>query len=388
MALVLLPLPPPPPLLLLGMARMATGPGTSRRAAADGSLRRRLRLLAGTAPTRHLAGHVRQVRLVQELKENDAKCRQAMDSGLYLLFHRLAPFVQRHDSAYRATWLPAAEVLRVLDVGGQPPERLHDAVLLDCTPDLTPRFALDTAACANKGALEAALDGSFMKMRSAFFLLSGKDAHMLSKGQALLRWHGDHRFSGRSGRLSLRDASGSKRTCPDTGHVQYPQMAPVVIVLVVDGDRCLLARKDIHPPGMYSTVAGFCDIGENVDMAVRREVAEEVGVTVSSLNFVFSQHWPFPSSSLMLACHAVAEEGHTEISVDTTELEDARWFSRDEVRSAFSRPVPPEVLRGWAVSSQEESSQAARGDVPFWVPPKWTVAHWLIREWVQVPKQG
>ncbi|XP_069913959.1 NAD(P)H pyrophosphatase NUDT13, mitochondrial isoform X8 [Oryctolagus cuniculus] len=146
-------------------------------------------------------------------------------------------------------------------------------------------------------------------------------------------------------------------------------MAPVVITLVSDGTRCLLARQSSFPKGMYSALAGFCDIGESVEEAVRREVAEEVGLEVESLQYSTSQHWPFPNCSLMIACHATVKPGQTEIQLNLKELEAAAWFSHDEVAAALRRKNP-------YIRQQNET-------FPFWVPPKLAIAHQLIKEWVE-----
>ncbi|XP_021115276.1 nucleoside diphosphate-linked moiety X motif 13 isoform X3 [Heterocephalus glaber] len=146
-------------------------------------------------------------------------------------------------------------------------------------------------------------------------------------------------------------------------------MAPVVITLVSDGTRCLLARQSSFPKGVYSALAGFCDIGESVEEAVQREVAEEVGLEVESMQYSASQHWPFPNSSLMIACHATVKPGQTEIQVNLRELEAASWFTYDEVTTALGRKGP-------YIQQQNET-------FPFLMPPKLAIAHQLIKEWVE-----
>ncbi|KAM8774692.1 NAD(P)H pyrophosphatase NUDT13, mitochondrial isoform 2-T2 [Rhynchonycteris naso] len=165
--------------------------------------------------------------------------------------------------------------------------------------------------------------------------------------------------------------AGSKRVCPSNKIIYYPQMAPVVITLVSDGTRCLLARQSSFPKGMYSALAGFCDIGESLEEAVRREVAEEVGLEVESLQYSASQHWPFPNSSLMIACHATVKPGQKEIQVNLRELEAAAWFSRDEVVTALK--------------TNDQYTQQKKGTSSFWLPPKLAIAHQLIQEWVGKP---
>nr|XP_012315664.1 nucleoside diphosphate-linked moiety X motif 13 isoform X3 [Aotus nancymaae] len=217
--------------------------------------------------------------------------------------------------------------------------------------------------------METELKGSFIELRKALFQLSAKDASLLSTAQALLRWHDAHQFCSRSGQPTKKNLAGSKRLCPSTNIIYYPQVAPVVITLVSDGTRCLLARQSSFPKGMYSALAGFCDIGESVEETVRREVAEEVGLEVESLQYCASQHWPFPNSSLMIAYHATVKPGQTEIQVNLRELETAAWFSHHEVATALKRKGP--------------YTQQQNGTVPFWLPPKLAISHQLIKEWVE-----
>ncbi|XP_072484316.1 NAD(P)H pyrophosphatase NUDT13, mitochondrial isoform X3 [Notamacropus eugenii] len=217
--------------------------------------------------------------------------------------------------------------------------------------------------------METELQGSFIELRKALFQMNAKDISLIFTAQALLRWHDCHQFCGKSGQPTQKNVAGSKRICPSSKMIYYPQMSPVVITLVSDGTRCLLARQSSFPKGMYSALAGFCDIGETLEEAVRREVAEEVGLEVESLHYSASQHWPFPNSSLMIACHATVGPGQTEIHVNSKELETAGWFSLEEVTTALRKKGPP---------AKEQD-----GTIPFWLPPKMAIAHQLILEWVQ-----
>jgi NAD+ diphosphatase len=122
--------------------------------------------------------------------------------------------------------------------------------------------------------------------------------------------------------------------CTSCGREEFPRTDPAVIMVVVDGvapdDRCLLGRHPAWPPGRYSTLAGFVEPGESIEQAVRREGLEEAGVRVGEVAYFGSQPWPLPRS-LMIGCVARAES--TEISVDGEEIEDARWFTREQMRS-------------------------------------------------------
>ncbi|XP_042591082.1 NAD(P)H pyrophosphatase NUDT13, mitochondrial isoform X2 [Cyprinus carpio] len=205
----------------------------------------------------------------------------------------------------------------------------------------------------------------FVDLRKAFFMIPGPESPLAAKGQALLRWHQTNCFCSATGQPTVRNQSGSFRVCHSSGITYYPKMAPVVIVLVSDGSRCLLARQAMFPPGMYSALSGFCDMGESVEEALHREVAEEVGLEVENLQYSGSQHWPFPQSSFMLACHATVNPDKTQVNIDKAELEDARWFTYEEITEALQN-LPRDPRREPPV---------------FWVPPSYAIANQLLQEW-------
>jgi NAD+ diphosphatase len=161
--------------------------------------------------------------------------------------------------------------------------------------------------------------------------LSAKDASLLVHAVALAEWHRAHRHCPRcGGRLGVA-AAGHVLTCPDCGRQQFPRTDPAVIMLVTDDDdRALLGRQPSWPDGRFSTLAGFVDPGESLEDAVRREVAEEVGVEVDEVTYLGNQPWPFPAS-LMIGFFARATT--TEIEVDGEEISDARWFTREQMRA-------------------------------------------------------
>ena len=128
-------------------------------------------------------------------------------------------------------------------------------------------------------------------------------------------------------------AADRAKVCPDCGLVHYPRIAPSIIVLITKGDEMLLARNARWPAGMYSTLAGFVEVGESIEQTVHREVAEEVGLRVHNLKYLGSQSWPFPNS-LMLGFHAEYASG--DIVCNDVEISDARWFAHDQLPN-----VPP-----------------------------------------------
>ncbi|WP_374307892.1 NAD(+) diphosphatase [Methylocella sp.] len=159
----------------------------------------------------------------------------------------------------------------------------------------------------------------------------------LGEAKSLLSWHARHRFCSNCGAPTRPLAGGWRRGCGVCGAQHFPRTDPAVIMLVVDGDDCLLGRQANFAPKMFSCLAGFMESGETIEDAVRREVAEEAGVAVGRITYLASQPWPFPSS-LMIGC--VAEALTRELSFCDHELEDARWFSREEVRLMLLRSHP------------------------------------------------
>jgi len=168
-------------------------------------------------------------------------------------------------------------------------------------------------------------------------VLDGRALSVLAAAKSLVDWHARHGFCANCGAATRLGMGGWKRDCPACAAQHFPRTDPVVIMLAVDGDRCLLGRQARFAPGMYSCLAGFVEPGETIEDAVRREIREEAGVPVGRVRYLASQPWPFPSS-LMIGCLAEAL-GET-ITMDAEELEDCRWVSRDEARQMLDRTHP------------------------------------------------
>jgi NAD+ diphosphatase len=187
--------------------------------------------------------------------------------------------------------------------------------------------------------------------------LAQDDGGLIAYAAALLNWHRRHRFCSMCGRPSLVEEAGLLRRCPACGAEHHPRTDPVVIMLVIDEqrDRVLLGRQASWPPRRYSALAGFVEPGESLEDAVTREVREEAGVEVAGARYDSSQPWPFPSSLMLgftvayVSGEAVASDG---------ELEEARWFSREELAEAA----------------------AGRGDMR--LPPPVAIARTLIDGWL------
>lgn len=159
---------------------------------------------------------------------------------------------------------------------------------------------------------------------------------LLAYAMALSHFHRTHRFCGRCGKETQSREGGHARACADE-HVVHPRTDPVVIMLVCDGqDRVLLGRQPSWPRRRFSALAGFVEAGEDLESAVHREVAEEAGCEVSDIRYIASQPWPFPAS-LMLGFHAEYAGG--EARPLDGELEDVRWFTREEIAEAAEHDV-------------------------------------------------
>ncbi len=219
-------------------------------------------------------------------------------------------------------------------------------------------FALDLSAVeAPLAALRPPAPVEFTDLRRVGPLLARQEGSLLAYARGIAYWHSRHRFCGVCGSATLSEEGGHVRRCTnatcDAQH--FPRTDPAVIMLVHDGDRCLLGRQRIWPTGMHSTLAGFVEPGESLEEAVAREVFEEAGILVDEVRYHSSQPWPFPAS-IMLGFHARARS--SEIRVDHSELEDARWFERS-----------------YLLSHQDDDS--------FRLPRRDSIARRLIEDWLR-----
>lgn len=188
-------------------------------------------------------------------------------------------------------------------------------------------------------------------------ILDDRDAPLFAAALSLARWHASHRFCANSGHLCEIVRGGWSRRCPECRAEHFPRVDPVVIMIAEHSGKLLLGRQPHYPPSRYSALAGFVEVGETVEAAVARELFEEAGITVRNVRYMASQPWPFPSS-LMVGCHAEAESAA--LTIDTAELEDARWFSRGEIAAAL----------------------AEGPDAPFQAPPRAAIARTLLECWL------
>ncbi|RAI03120.1 NAD(+) diphosphatase [Acuticoccus sediminis] len=176
-----------------------------------------------------------------------------------------------------------------------------------------------------------------------------------AQASALLVWHRTHEFCGRCGHRTTLGEAGYRRECPNCGAQHFPRTDPVVIMLAIDGERCVLGRR--ANMSFYSSLAGFMEPGETIEAAVRREIWEEAGVATGRVVYHASQPWPFPAN-LMIGCFAEATS--FEIDPRDKELEDVRWFDRKDL---------PSMLEG--------------RNPPLAVPGAYSIAHYLIKTYAE-----
>ena len=258
-------------------------------------------------------------------------------AGLFLPFWQNRPLV-RADRAVFLGWRAEWETCLCVFLG------------LDGTQ---PLFAIDL-----DGVSEPELGaGTFTEMRAAAFVLPGRDTAIAGQAKALLDWHRRHGFCPNCGHATELMDGGYRRLCPACSAEHFPRTDPVVIMLPLLGDRCLVGRNKRFPPGFYSAFAGFVEPGESMEEAVRRELMEEVNLKVGAVRYHATQPWPFPSS-LMLGCYADAET--TDFRTDGHEIEDARWLTKDDVRARLANKIEDAMKLPMAIA----------------------IAHHLIRDWV------
>lgn len=344
------------------------------------------------------SSYVSRIRRLQSLKTDDAFCLLEMrHSGSFALFLDFdKPLLSKSQSSKLYTF-PQISYGELSEFFSHELHPEGDSVLLTLGEGEDPVFAWNMVESQNSELLESLqsrFDSRFVEMRRAIFAAESRDvAETIAKGRAMLQWHRDNAFSPFSGAKTKKNVAGDHRKCRKTDRVHYPTMSPVSIVLVVDdvNHRCILARQPKFAKGMYSCLAGFAEMGETIEETVRREVAEEVGVAVKDVTYKGSQHWPFPSSSLMIGCVAVIDPTCDVIAVDTEELEDARWFTKEQVETAFKKSVDPRLptRRQSSDEAGQSSDQSAGQSISedsllesMFVPPPQAIAHQLIKAWL------
>ncbi len=168
----------------------------------------------------------------------------------------------------------------------------------------------------------------FMRLRALFGKIDRENFSLAGRAIQILQWNRDHKYCGRCGTEMLIRRTELAKNCPTCDFVSFPRISPAVIMSIVRGKEILLARSPRFPKGMYSTLAGFVEPGETLEDTVIREIREEVNVDVCDITYIGSQPWPFPHS-LMIGFTTRYAKG--DIQIDNNEIEDAQWFSIDNL---------------------------------------------------------
>ena len=214
---------------------------------------------------------------------------------------------------------------------------------------------LDGAADPAEGPLQGL--GRFEELRGIAASMPPADAGILATARSMFEWRRRHRWCSACGQPSEVGDAGWKRVCPSCKAEHFPRTDPVAIMLAVHEDKCLLGRQALWPAGMFSALAGFLEPGETIEEACARELKEEAGLTATSVRYHSSQPWPWPSSLMM---GLIAQVDSNDARPDQTELEEVRWFSKDEAAALI------------------------RGELEgVFAPPALAIAHQLIKAWVE-----
>ncbi len=221
-------------------------------------------------------------------------------------------------------------------------------------------FALD-ASGSNARAEHAPFGdiGAYTNLRNISGKIDNASLAILGQARWLLDWHQRHQFCSMCGAASFPSDGGTKRTCTSCKADHFPRTDPVAIVLVQHEDHCLLGRGPHFPPGFLSCLAGFAEPGETIEECAAREIYEEAGLIVNNICYKFSQPWPFPSS-MMMGMFADAEK--RDLTLDTKEIEEAQWLSRDTISSILNGDKTSEIF----------------------LPPRFTIARQLLDAWITI----
>ncbi len=221
-----------------------------------------------------------------------------------------------------------------------------------------PVFALELPSSFSLDASPIAGLGVFEDFRVAASAMNAFDGGAAAAARALFEWRRGHGFCAKCGATTRIEEAGWKTKCDACGMEHFPRVDPVAIMLAVRGDKCLLGRQAAWRPGFWSCLAGFVEPGETIEQAAAREIFEEAGIRCSTrADYLFCQPWPFPSS-LMIGL--ILEADDETITVDTSELEAARWFTREET-AAMMAGANPEAF----------------------APASFAIAHHVIKAWLE-----
>ena len=261
----------------------------------------------------------------------------------------VSPYTDRAGAEAEGADLSRALLLGTLDAA---------PVIAAPLPRPTAPEPQNPATAHRAGAYGEARDVIDLRSLAMHRLVNREDLGVIGHAGGLMNWHRGHGHCARCGAETRIEQGGYRRGCPACGRHHFPRTDPVVIMLALDADRCVLGRQPRFAEGMYSCLAGFVEAGETIEEAVRRELAEEAGLRIGRVKYHSSQPWPFPHT-LMIGCFA--ESLSTELHPDRDELEDCRWVSRSDAVKMLSRTHPEGI----------------------YTPPPMAIAHQLIQAWVE-----
>jgi NAD+ diphosphatase len=272
--------------------------------------------------------------------------------SVFMPVWKLMPFlIKGREGKHEAGWITSELALALMRPGAT-------TIFLGVHNEVA-HFAIDVSGMpdpAAQGALAGL--GTFADLRTIAEEIDSGDAAILAQAKSVIDWHQRHGFCANCGQATALADAGYKRVCEACNTEHFPRTDPVVIMLALNGDACLLGRQAKWPAGFYSALAGFVEPGETIEEAVAREILEESGIKIGEVLFHSTQPWPYPSS-LMIGCYARALT--TEIKLEQDELSDARWFTRAEVRDAIARRGTPDLR----------------------LPPPLAIAHQLVKSWIE-----
>jgi NAD+ diphosphatase len=261
---------------------------------------------------------------------------------------------RRDDEAWLAERRPTARVLAMHE--GKPLMRGDELTWLRGADENALFLGMDGEQAVFAVETDDARDAEFRELRAVALVLRTEEAAMVAAAKSLYEWHARHRFCSNCGHATTVVSAGWKRVCPSCKVEHFPRVDPVVIMLPLQGDRCLLGRQFVWPKGRMAPLAGFVEPGESIEEACAREVQEEAGLIARRVTYHASQPWPFPSSLMFGLFVEVEGEGVP----DGVELEETRWLTRDEARAMLDGRHPDLLA-----------------------PNRYAIAHVLLTHWVE-----
>jgi len=336
---------------------------------------------------RQLSTFVERIRTLDWLKNDDDALKAEIPRSNFILFVEKNPVVQRNGnprnlfSSYSTRMFHVSDLEKVAP--GLRPEDAKSA-LIDVIPSvqdgkqtLTALLALNLPNASKMALKSVAPNHEIINLRTGMYMIAESEQQgLLCKANSLLKWAATFKYCPKCATPLHQKRSKALSSCPNCHQVFYPWVSPVVICLITDSlnENCLLVRQPRHPPGMFTCVAGYVDVGETLENAVRREIAEEVGLEIAESNFAGrSQSWPFPQNSLMCAFQAVMDQKWDPI-IDKSELEGAGWFSKTECRHALENTMKNFEKMADICEEKEKLN---------FIPPPGTIAYWLLNRWIQ-----